>query len=309
MRPGIRSPIIALLALVLATGLVGCGSTVSSASGPIRLTDDLGHHITLKTPARRIVVLEPANFEIADMLGLRSRIVGIDTSIPQYTPTPWVNASKGLHSIGTAYPGVSAEAIVAARPTLVIATTGIAHLSQLSRFHIPVLVLNPQSVAGVYHDILLVGQATGTTVKAETIVAQMKRQVAAITQRLKQAKHHPTVFYDLGGLYTTGQGTFLNSLIQMAGGKNIGAALSSQQWPQVTAEQVVSQQPDFIIYDPSAGGTLAKESAIPGFSTTPAAQQNHIVPIPNSAYVNEPSPALVEGLTELAHILHPRLYP
>lgn len=300
---------VAAFTLLLVAGLAGCGSPVHSAAGPIRLTDDLGHHITLKAPARRIVVLEPSNFEIADMLGLRSRIVGIDSSIPQYTPAPWAKAAKGLHSIGTAYPGVSAEAIVAARPTLVIATTGITHLSQLSRFHIPVLILSPQSVTGVYHDILLVGEATGTTAKAQSLVAQMKRQVAAMTTRLKQAKHRPTVFYDLGGLYTTGSGTFLNSLIQMAGGKNIGAALSSQQWPQVTAEQVVSEKPDFIIYDPSAGGTLAKESAIPGFSTTPAAREHHIVPIPNSAYVNEPSPALVDGLRELARILHPRLFP
>ncbi len=310
----LRSYQIAALAGVIGVSglLAGCGSSSASTSHPaastkIRLVDDVGHHITLKKPATRIVVLEPSNAEIALDLGLKSSIVGADQSIFQYTPAPWKSELQGLKNIGPSYPGINVEEVVAAKPDLVIAATGIKGISSLSQYHIPVLTLNPTSVKGVYHDMRLVGEATGHVSQATSQIQKMKRQMGQIETVVKKTKTHPTVFYDLGGLYTAGPHSFVNSLIDMAGAVNIGASLSSQQYPQVTAEQVVKANPDDILIDPSAGTTISQEDHQAGFSAITAVKQGHVYDVPNSSYINEPSPALVMGLRELVQVLHPGL--
>ncbi|WP_243239761.1 ABC transporter substrate-binding protein [Sulfobacillus harzensis] len=290
--------------------LAGCGTTASVASSsptPIHITDDLHHTITLKKAATRIVTLEPSNAEIALDLGLKSRMVGTDQATFEYTPSPWHHQLHGIPNIGPSYPGISVEKIVAAKPNLVIATTGIKGLGALARFHIPVLVLQPTSIRGIYHDILLVGRATGKTAQARATVAHMKQQIAAIEQKVRRVNTRPTVFYDLGGLYTAGPHTFLNSLIDMAGATNVGAQMSTQSYPQVTAEQVVKANPDDILIDPESGTTVSTEESISGFSAITAVKTGHVYLVPNSSYVNEPSPALVMGLKELVTLLHPQL--
>lgn len=300
-----------ITSLSLALGLLaGCGTTTSvslNSASPIHIIDDLHHTITLKKPATRIVTLEPSNAEIALDLGLKKDIVGTDQSTFEYTPAPWNHELHGIPNIGPSYPGISVERIVAAKPDLVIATTGINGLSALSRFHIPVLVLQPTTVQGIYHDILLVGRATGTTVRARATIAHMKQQIANIEHAVRRVKTRPTVFYDLGGLYTAGPHTFLNSLIDMAGARNVGAHMSTQPYPQVTAEQVVRANPTDILIDPGSGTTVMQEEHLAGFSSIIAVKTGRVALIPNSEYVNEPSPALVMGLKELVTLLHPQL--
>ncbi|MCY0879284.1 MAG: ABC transporter substrate-binding protein [Firmicutes bacterium] len=296
----------AAAALALVTTGFSKPTSAPVKSQPIRLVDDIGQTVVLPRPATRIVTLEPSNAEIALDLGLKRDIVGTDTSTFEYTPPPWNRELRGLHSIGPSYPGINVEEVVAAKPDLVIASEGIDGLSALRTFHIPVLILEPESVAGVYHDILLVGEATGRTAAAERIVAQMKQQMAEIEAAVKRVKSRPTVFYDLGDLYTAGPHSFVNSLIDMAGAVNIGAFLSKQPYPQVTAEQVVKADPEDILIDPDAT-TIAREKRYAGFSAITAVKTGHIYALPNSSYVNEPSPALVMGLEELVRLLHPGL--
>ena len=298
-----RLPALLAAAAVL-LGAAACGSSSAHAAPTLQVRDDLGRLVTLHHPAHRIVVLQPSGFEIVDALGLRKDIVGAATAIPTYTPAPWKAAADGLPSVGTSYPGISVERVVARRPDLVIATTGINGLNGLEALHIPVLILNPQSVAGVYHDIQLVGTLTGTVAKAHAVVQRLQSQMQALAAKAERRPTRPLVFYDLGGLYTAGPHTFVSSLIQMAGGVNLGARLSQAQYPQVTAEQVVAGDPAIILVDPDAT-SAAKEKQIPGFSTTEAGRTGRIEAIPNSAYVNEPSLGLVQGLTELIRLIHP----
>ncbi len=286
-------------------GAAACGAPAAHGAPPkLQVRDDLGRVVTLKHPARRLVVLQPSGFEIADALGLRKHIVGVSTAIPTYTPAPWKAAAAGLPSVGTAYPGISVEQVAARRPDLVIATTGIGGLKGLEALHIPVLILNPQSVAGVYRDIRLVGTLTGTAGKAAAVVRRLQSQMQALAAKAQRRPTRPVVFYDLGDLYTAGPHTFLSSLIQMAGGVNLGARLSHAQYPQVAAEQVVASNPAIILVDPNAT-SVAKEKQIAGFSTTAAARTGRIEAVPDSAYINEPSLGLVQGLTELIRLIHP----
>lgn len=296
--------------MVASSLLAGCGNSVPGASNhstPIRLTDDTHHTITLKKPATRIVTLQPSNAEIALDLGLKPELVGTDKTTFQYTPQPWHHQLHGIPDIGPSIPGINVEDIVAAKPDLVIATGGITGLSALARFHIPVLVLQPNSINGIYRDIRLVGRATGKNVQARSLVDHMKQRIQQIQKAVSRTKSRPSVFYDLGGLYTVGPHTFLNSLITLAGATNVGARLSTKSYPDVAAEQVVKANPSIILTDARAGATVSQVDHLAGFSSIRAVKQGRVYAVPHTSYVNEPSPAVVMGLEELVTLLHPHL--
>ncbi len=279
-----------------------------AASKPISVVDDIGGRVTLPRPATRIVVIEPSNAEIALDLGLKSAIVGTDASVFHYTPQPWRSKLRGIHDIGPSYPAVSTEAILARRPNLVISGTGVDGLSSLKRFHIPVLYLNPANIRGVYHDIYLVGKVTAHRVAAARLVGGLKRQMRAIQAEVaSKVKSRPTVFFDLGGLYSAGPKSFINSLIQMAGATNVVDRFSHRSYPKVTAEQVVRANPDIIVVDPE-GTSIAKEKALAGFSAINAVKHHCVYALPHPSYVDQPSPGLVNGLKEFVHLFHPKLH-
>lgn len=290
---------------VFAAATLGDKVPSASAKGKISVIDDLGQRITLPGPATRIVAIEPSNAEIALDLGLKKDLVGVDTSVFQYAPNPWKNEVRGIHSIGASFPAVSEEAIVAVHPDLVISGTGVDGLSGLAKFHIPVLYLDPTSIQGVYHDMILVGKVTATSAKAKVLVSRLEAEVRSIHhQVVTETKKRPTVFFDLGGLYTAGPKSFINSLIHLAGATNVVDSFSHKAYPQVTAEQVVRADPDVIVVDPE-GTTVAKEEALAGFSSIRAVIHHRVYALPQPSYVDQPSPGLVLGLKEFARIFHP----
>lgn len=275
---------------------------------PLTIQDDIGDRVTLSHPARRIVVIEPSNAEIALDLGLKPELVGADASVFRYAPAPWKSELAGIPNIGASYPAVSEEAIVARRPDLVIAPAGVAGLTGLSQLGIPVLTLEPSSIAGIYRDIRLVGEATAHTRRAAQLIRRLKAETSEIAGEVRrEATHHPRVFLDLGGLYTAGPHSFIANLIDLAGGINVGNRMSTRAYPKVTAEQVVRADPSVIIVDPE-GTSVAAEEKIAGFSSIRAVKTHHVFAMPRPSYVDQPSPGFVRGIVELARLFYPRLH-
>jgi iron complex transport system substrate-binding protein len=189
---------------------------------------------------------------------------------------------------------------------LVITPTGVDGLSGLSRLGIPVLTLEPSSIAGIYHDILLVGEATAHTRRALQLIRQLKAETATISGEVRrEATYHPRVFLDLGGLYTAGPRSFIAALIHLAGGINVGNQMSTEAYPKVTAEQVVRANPSIIVVDPE-GTSVAQEEKIAGFSAIQAVKTHHVFAMPQPSYVDEPSPGFVCGIRELAQLFYPK---
>jgi iron complex transport system substrate-binding protein len=291
--------------------LAGCGHAAAQKTPPVShalsIVDDTGRTVTLSGPATRIVTIAPSNTEIALDLGLRKNIVGADAMSFEYTPAPWSRELKGLHNIGPSFPAVSIERIIATKPNLVLAIPGVKGLSQLQHFHIPVIILSPQNIQGVYHDIQIVGRATGRTRQANQVVAHLQAQFARLQQLVhKEVRHKPTVFLDLGQLYSAGTDSYLNNLITMAGGQNIAAQFTHSAYPELTAEQVVKANPVDIVYDPSDASQHAI-TTLPGFSHVRAVRNHHVIAMTQPSYIDQPSPALAMGLAELIHLLHPHV--
>ncbi len=265
--------------------------------------------VSLKGPAKRIVSLAPSNTEILFAIGAGDQVVGRD----MFSDYP--EAAKSIKDIGGSNDKYNTEEIVALKPDLVLAgeINSPELIQSMSQLGLPVFpITNPTKLEDMYSNIALVGELTGHSKQAGQLVDSLKKRVAAVDAKVKSVSSRISVYYELDATdptkpYTAGPGTFVSLLIQRAGGTNIGDSMSSQ-WAQISLEQVVAANPQIIILGDSAYGvTPDSVKQRPGWSGIAAVQNNRIYTFDDNL-VSRPGPRLVDGLEQLAKLLHPDLF-
>jgi iron complex transport system substrate-binding protein len=95
----------------------------------------------------------------------------------------------------------------------------------------------------------------------------------------------------------------------MAGGENI-AAKAQGAWVQFSIEQLVSSDPEIIMIDASMGTAVVSEEELrahPAWQGVTAVKQGRIYTI-DGDLVNRSGPRIIQGLEEMAEIIHPELF-
>src|SRR5215475_4003397 len=295
-----------LLALTALLLFAGCGRTGAPAGEAVdrrSFTDGLGRAVSITANPQRIISLAPNVTEILFALGLESRVVGVTS----YCDFP--DAAKAKDKVGdTLRPNL--EKIISLKPDLVVVSTAsqLENLTlRLDQLAIPVYVTNPRTAPDVVASIRNLGEVTGTSERAAEVAKGMESRISAVEQRVKNLPR-PSVFYVLqtGPLITAGRNTFINDLINIAGGKSISGD-ETADYPQFSRETVVARAPEVIVAPSSHGAEFVKESELRrDFAVTPAIRSNRIVWV-TPDLVDRPGPRIVEGLEQLAEGLHPRL--
>jgi iron complex transport system substrate-binding protein len=272
---------------------------------PLTLTDDAGREVTLAADPERIVSLAPSNTEIACALDACDELVGV-TDFDDYPPE--VSEVEDV----VIFAQVDIEKVVAAEPGLVLAAgnelTPTAVIDQLTEAGLTVLVLYPESLDEVYADIELVGQALDAQPAARELVDAMQSRVAAVEEAVAGADR-PRTFYEVsifeGTIYTAGEGSFIASLIETAGGD---AITGDPRSTSIAIEDLVAADPELILLgDAAYDATVTPESvaARPGWSDMTAVREGRIVPMLDDVLITRPGPRIVEGLEALARAIHP----
>jgi iron complex transport system substrate-binding protein len=285
---------------------VTCAATPLAAEPtafPLTITDDAGRQVTIERSPTRIVSIAPSNTEVLFALGLDERIVGVD-SFSTYPPEAGEKPQVG------SYLEPDLERVAAAEPDLILATE--AHvgtvLPELDALGLPTVVIEPKDLDEVFSGMLLVGTITDESTRAQQVVCALQARVDAVVDAVADAPR-PRVFFELSpDLYTAGPGSYIDDLITRAGGVNVAAG-AAEMWPQVSAEAVVSADPEVILLaDHEAGITAEQVAARPGWQEMSAVRQGRIVTL-TSDLVARPGPRVVDGLEAIAAALHPNLFP
>lgn len=302
-----------ILMLILAVLLPAC----SPASVPqptatvamLTVTDGLGRVLTLDLAPQRVISLAPSNTEILYAVGAGSLMVGRDdfSNYPEEVVSlPTVGGSMGDYNL---------EQITILQPDLVLAAeiNTPEQVKALEDIGIQVYYLsNPTDLEGVFQNLLIVGELTGRQSQAAELAASLRARVETVQQKLAGISERPMVFYELDGSepakpWTAGKGTFMDLLIQLAGGENIGASMESS-WGQLSLEALLLANPDVILLgDAAYGVTVEQVAARAGWEAIKAVQNQQIVPF-NDDMASRPGPRLVDGLEILARILHPQVF-
>jgi iron complex transport system substrate-binding protein len=306
-----------VLALAAALILSACGpaatplptATLVPTPEPLVFTDGLGRTVTLAQPAQRVVSLAPSNTEILYSVGAGAQVVGRD----EFSNYPAESAS--LPTVGGSFGGYNSEAIVNLKPDLVLAAeiNTPEQVKTLEDLGLTVYYLsNPKDLEGMYQNLQLVARMTGHAAEANTLVETLKGRVAAVEAKLAAVTEKPSVFYELDSTepnapYTSGPGTFMDLLIGMAGGTNVGSVLSSP-WAQISLEELVVQNPDLIVLgDSNYGVTADSVAARAGWADLSAVKGGQVYPF-NDDLVSRPTARMVDGLEELAKLIHPEQF-
>ncbi len=305
MKKFVQKMVILLLLVLL---LAGCASSAQTPKA-IQLTDGLDRSVTLAGPAQRIVSLAPSATEILFAIGAGDQVIGRD-SFSNY-PESVVN----LPDVGGSMGDYSFETIASLNPDLVIVTeiNTPEQVKSLADLGITVFYLkNPVDIDGLYPMLETVGTLTGHSKEAVKLADSLKERVDKVIKDVSKAKTNPLVFYELDGFdpakpWTPGPGTYFDQLILMAGGQNVGAVLTDA-WAQISLEELLVQNPDIILLgDAAYGMTSDQVVAREGWQTIKAVQDNQVFAFDDNI-VSRPGPRLVDGLEELAKLIHPELY-
>lgn len=283
--------------------------TAIPADTTITLTDGLGREVKLTGPAQRVVSLAPSNTEILFAVGAGPQVVGRD----EFSDYPAEAAA--VDSVGGSMGQYSAEAIVALKPDLVLAAeiNTPELVKQLEDLGLTVYYLkNPTTLEEMYVNLEIVGQLTGQDVTE--LVDSLKARVQAVDEKIAPLSSRPTVFYEIDATdaskpYSYGPGTFGDLLIQRAGGANlVSLAGITDAYPQVSLEQIVAANPSMIILGDSMWG-VTPESVLAraGWEGLDAVKNNQIFAFDDNL-VSRPGPRLVDGLEQLAKLLHPESF-
>lgn len=280
---------------------------VSEMSAEISSVDGLGREVTLSAPAATIVSLAPSNTEILYAVGAGDQVVGRDEL------SDFPEEAKAVESVGGSMGDFSTEAIVALEPDLVLASELNAPELVKSIEDLGIIVYslpNPKSFEDLYKNIETVATLTGHD--ATDLIDSLKARVADVDEKIAPLSSRIPVFYELDGTdplkpWTTGPGTFVDLLINRAGGSNVGAALDGE-WAQISSEELVAADPQVILLgDALYGVTVESVAARTGWDSITAVKNNAIYPF-NPDTATRPGPRLVDALEEMAKLLRPDLF-
>jgi iron complex transport system substrate-binding protein len=145
--------------------------------------------------------------------------------------------------------------------------------------------------------------------EADGIIQGMKKRSERVVELTKDL-HRPKVFIQIGDapIVTVGKGSFADDLIRLAGGENI-ASREKEVYPRFGMEEILKRSPEVILISSmNPKGDYQKIFLEwSRWKTIPAVKNNRIHLI-DSDLIDRPSPRIIEGLEEMAKILHPERF-
>lgn len=286
-----------LLLLVVSTSIFSLNNgenvELSTESYPITLEDSKGRIVTIEKRPSTIISVAPNITEIIYSLG------GGDLLVGRSDFCDYPEETSNVPSVGTLFePNI--EKMVELNPEVIIAGTHFQKeiVDKLEETGIKVVIVQEEdSIEGVYSAIETIGLIIDRRDEAKNEVDSIKNTLI----NLKEVKNSPRVYYVVGfgeyGDYTAGGDTYINELIETAGGINV--ASDSVGWTY-SLEKIIEHNPDIVICSKYYGTPDSLKEAI-GYKDLPAILEGRLYPIDNNV-IDRPGPRLSEGLILLNDI-------
>jgi iron complex transport system substrate-binding protein len=277
----------------------------SSSSAPLKVIDEVGREVVFPHPPKRIISLAPNITEILFSLSLDEEIVGV--SIHCNFP----EKAKSKVRVGS-YISLDFEKITFLKPDLVIAT-GAGNtrdmVERLGKLGFPTYVIFPKNFNDVLKSIDHLGQVVGREKEAIGIIQGMKQRSQRVIE-LTKGLSRPKVFLQIGEapIFTVGRGSFADDLIRLAGGENI-AEKEKEMYPRLGMEEILKRSPEVILVS-SMNPKGDYQKVLQEWSRwkmIPAVKNGRLHLI-DSDLIDRPSPRIIDGLEEIARILHPERF-
>ena len=293
-------PLVFVVILIM-TMLIGCTEKTTS------ITDRAGNKFDLPKKVNTIISTAPSNTEILVQLGLADKLIAID------------KYSADIEGLDSDLPKIDfrnpdAETIVGLKPDLIIASGhnksgnedpfAAVKEAGIEVIYIPV----SSSIEGIYEDINFIANITGTEKKGAEIVDNMKKEINSIKEIGNSITNKKSVYFEIGStptLYSFGNGTFLNEMIELIGAKNTLA--NENSWISPSDEIIIKSNPDVILTNESTDNIVDSIKTRDGWNDVAGVKGNNIFVIDKNSS-SRPSQNIIKALKEMAKAVYPEKY-
>lgn len=272
---------------------------------PMTITDQAGREVVIESKPEKLVSGYYISTSAMIALGLEKNLVGIEAkadkraiyklSAPELIDLPNVGTAKEFNL----------EGCVALEPDLVVLPIKLKSVVEdLENFGIKVILVNPETEDQLDEMIGIIAKVTGTTEKADklkTFTNNVKEQLAPL------AESAPTVY--LAGnsslLSTAGAAMYQSDMIKAAGGENVADGISDTYWAEVSYEDILAWNPEYIIIASDAEYSADDVMTDPNLENVTAIKDENVYKLPSKAEAwDSPVPSGILGSVWVASKLH-----
>ncbi|OUQ27813.1 Fe3+-hydroxamate ABC transporter [Lachnoclostridium sp. An131] len=286
--------------------------TAAEVVYPVTVTDQAGREVAIEEEPQKLVSGYYISTSLLIALDLDEKLVGIeakaDTRSIYHLSAPEL---LELPSVGTAKE-FDLEGCAALEPDLVILPMSLQDTAgTLEELGIQALVVNPEDQELLSEMISLIGTATNTKDRAQSLLDFTSEQEARLAEALADVET-PSVY--LAGnsslLSTAGDAMYQSDMIRMAGGVNAAAEITDTYWAEISYEQLLAWDPEYIVLASDADYTVDDVLADQNLAECTAVVNGNVYQIPGDAEAwDSPVPSGILGAVWLSSVLHPEECP
>ena len=312
MRRHMRA--LAALTVIFAALLIGgCINSSEQQAGGYQVTDVEGTVVEFTHKPQRILTVSAGTDEL--MLGLvePERMAAINESLAdrEHTNIPWV-----CDRIPTVIPrSPSVEQIAALHPDLVVVTPWMPreNIDAIRELNVPVLVCKSAATMEDIHDnIRLYAAAVGEVERGEKLIGMMEEKLAEIrakVEKVPEEKKHKSIALISIMVNYGGAGCTFDELCRYTDSINAKAAAGNRMGQEMTKEQLVAANPDYLFFPSYEDGATNEENYGRQYLEDPSLAQmtavrERQIGHPWARYVYNLSQDIVYGIQETAWILY-----
>jgi iron complex transport system substrate-binding protein len=268
---------------------------------PRTITDDYGDASTLQRPPERIASQALTLDHMVLAMVAPERVVALSNYARDERYSFAVDTAERTN----AAVATDVEAVVLRDPDVMLAADSArAEQVELARSAgIPVFRLNTifDNFAQIEQELTTVGRITGEDEKAHAVIAEMRRRAAAAKARRPAGAQSVRVLGLTVYSSSYGKGSLFEYIVNELGAVNVGTEQGLGPYGQISAEQVASWNPDWIV----AGAENASIEEVrermlrdPGVSATEAGRKGQVLVVKNREFLtmSQHSVELMESL-------------
>jgi iron complex transport system substrate-binding protein len=289
----------ALLGLLL---VLASPAVIPGTAEAVQITDDLGHEVSLREPAKRVIPLYGAFAEMLFAIGAGKEVIA-RTQADQFPPEIVKLPSVGTHM----RPNV--EMIIGLKPDLVVQSgsrwDAMGEMSRLQGAGIPVAVFSPTTFQEIFSTIERLGALVGRSDQGRELVVTLQNRMAAVKDRLQDVGERQRVFFEVRPepLTAAGRGSIVQQNITAAGAEN--TVKSEKAIVHYSFEALLVTDPDVYIVQrgPMSRNPVAPKNR-PHFDQLRSVRKGKVIYVDEYLF-SRPGPRCVEAVEQLARELYP----
>lgn len=295
---------LAMGSLQFPAGIAGVAQAAPDAGDfPRVVVDGTGKEILIEEPPQRIFSAGLVFDNILLSIVPPERVVGVT----RYAADPkdsYVVDKLRDHMV--VIDALNAELVVATNPDIVLVAywSNQDEVRQIEELGYKVYTFTAfNTVEDGLDTVRRIGEITGYDEEAQALVDGFWSRYEEIAQRI-EGRERPTVLTWDNWSTTTGTGTSMHDIIEMAGGIDLAAAHGIQGWQVIDAETIIAMAPQVIV-------TYEGEEFVqrllndPALQDVPAVRSGRVYSVDHTEAANH---YFILAIEELARLLHPEAF-